>query len=127
MYLRIWAYEVPLEAVDRFVAAYGASGDWARLFAHADGFTGTELFRGADAPHRFVVIDRWRGEPDWTAFQQQWQEAYQALDSTLARLRAVELLLFAGTVSMSSPAFGQSHGVGGQTTREDEDDAGGPP
>jgi heme-degrading monooxygenase HmoA len=124
VYLRVWEYEVPPEAVDRFVAAYGAGGEWALLFARADGFTGTELFCSADAPNRFIVIDRWRDESDWTAFRHQWQEAYRALDVVLARLGAVELLLFDGTVSMAIGTFGQSQGDGVQTTREGEDDGG---
>ncbi len=35
-------------AADRFVAAYAAGGEWAQLFARADGFLGTELFRSAE-------------------------------------------------------------------------------
>jgi heme-degrading monooxygenase HmoA len=48
MYVRIWEYDVPPAAADRFVAAYAAGGEWAQLFARADGFLGTELFRSAE-------------------------------------------------------------------------------
>ncbi len=113
MYLRIWEYDVPSEAVDRFVVAYGASGDWAQLFARADGFVGTELFRGADAPNRFVTIDRWRDRSDWRAFLQQWQGDYQALDTKVEHLTAVELALFQGTVPMSVGATRQSADIDG--------------
>ncbi|WP_253905820.1 antibiotic biosynthesis monooxygenase [Arthrobacter sp. H5] len=87
--------------VDGFVAAYASGGDWARLFAHADGFVGTELFRDADTPNRFITIDRWRNETDWGAFLEQSREAYQALDTTLARFTVVEIPLFEGTVPTS--------------------------
>ena len=34
-HLRLWTFEVPAEAEERFVAAYKSDGDWARLFETA--------------------------------------------------------------------------------------------
>ena len=97
MYLRIWEYEVPAGAVDRFVAAYGADGDWARLFRRADGHVGTGLFRGAEDGGRFLTVDRWRDEPAWTAFLGTWEQEYRALDAALAPLTTAQRLLLEGT------------------------------
>jgi hypothetical protein len=83
--------------VDRFAVAYGPDGDWARLFARSGGFLGTELYRDAGGGARFVTVDRWRGEADWTAFLAREAEAYRALDRRLAPLAAVQGLLLEGT------------------------------
>ncbi|MGY1607957.1 MULTISPECIES: antibiotic biosynthesis monooxygenase family protein [unclassified Geodermatophilus] len=97
MYLRIWQFDVLPAAVDRFVAAYGPDGDWARLFARAEGYAGTELFRSAEGGTRFVTVDRWRDEPAWAAFLEREGEDYRALDERLAALTVAELPLCEGT------------------------------
>ena len=96
MYLRIWEYVVTPDAEDEFVAAYGADGDWARLFARAAGYAGTELFRGAGSRDRFLTVDRWWDEAAWTAFLERWQEDYRALDVALAPLTTRQRLLLEG-------------------------------
>ena len=50
-HLRLWKFTVPAENEDRFVAAYRADGDWAKLFAVAPGFIRTEL--------RWTSFARW--------------------------------------------------------------------
>jgi heme-degrading monooxygenase HmoA len=97
VYLRIWEYEVAPDAVERFAVAYAADGDWARLFARSEGFLGTELLRDTHTGVRFATIDRWRDEADWTAFLGRWEEAYQALDRSLAPLTRGQTLLLEGT------------------------------
>ncbi len=97
MFLRIWEYEVPAAAVDRFAAAYGSDGDWARLFGRADGYAGTELFRGVAGGGRLLTVDRWRDEPAWTAFLGTWAREYRALDEALAPLTTAQRLLIEGT------------------------------
>ncbi len=96
MYLRIWAYEVAPGAGDRFVRAYGPDGDWARLFARADGYAGTELFRSEESGARFLTVDRWRDEACWETFLGRWSRDYQALDAALAPLTSVQVPLLAG-------------------------------
>ncbi len=43
MYLRLWKFKVKRGAAGEFERAYGAQGDWARLFERADGFVSTQL------------------------------------------------------------------------------------
>jgi heme-degrading monooxygenase HmoA len=95
-YLRVWQYVTTPDRVDDFVAAYGSTGTWARLFAQSPGFLGTELFRSEDAPDAFITVDRWQDEQHWTAFLQQRREAYEALDAALAPLTVVDCPLHEG-------------------------------
>ena len=68
VYVRVWEYEVAADHIDAFLAAYGAEGEWARLFRTGGGFLGTELYRSADDQRRFVTVDRWRDQGDWRDF-----------------------------------------------------------
>ena len=88
MYVRIWQYEVHPGAAPEFIAAYGAGGDWAELFARGAGYEGTELFRSTSTPARFVTIDRWASQDQWERFRADWNDAYAALDARLGRLTA---------------------------------------
>jgi hypothetical protein len=49
MYVILWEFVVPPEKVDAFIAAYKDDGAWAKLFAQAEGYVGTELLRSAEA------------------------------------------------------------------------------
>jgi heme-degrading monooxygenase HmoA len=83
-YLRLWRYRVHADRLAEFIAAYGARGDWARLFGRSAGYRGTELLHDAQDPLRFVTIDRWASEADWQAFLAAHRADYRALDARLA-------------------------------------------
>jgi heme-degrading monooxygenase HmoA len=74
----IWRYEVKEEARAAFEAAYGPTGAWAQLFARADGFRGTELFRADDGS--YLTLDVWRTQADFDAFMTEHKADYEALD-----------------------------------------------
>ena len=93
MFLRIWEYDVSEESVDRFIAAYGPVGDWARLFARSDGFIRTELFRSTQTATRFVTVDVWSSEEAWQAFLDRWGASYTELDMILQSLAGGGTLL----------------------------------
>lgn len=82
-YVIVWTYDVPDEASDRFIAAYGPDGDWAQLFAKGAGFIGVELYR--DGP-TFLTLDRWLSKDAFDAFHAAFGKHYQALDAKLAHL-----------------------------------------
>ena len=94
-FVRIWRYRVGPEAREAFESAYGPDGDWARLFAKADGYLGTELLSadgggGDDTAFAYATIDRWRARSDWDAFLAEHGEDYRALDLRLEDLTLEE-------------------------------------
>jgi heme-degrading monooxygenase HmoA len=96
VFVRIWEYDAPEESVDRFIAAYGPFGDWARLFARGDGFVRTELFRSTQTATRFITVDVWSSEAAWQAFLHNWGARYAELDTALQSLAAGGTLLAEG-------------------------------
>ena len=87
-HLRLWRFVVPAEAEDRFVAAYGSDGDWARLFATAPGFIRTELWRGRDGS--YVTADHWNSLEDFERFQSDREKDYRLLEAQLEAFAGVE-------------------------------------
>jgi hypothetical protein len=94
VFVRVWEYEVPADAVPAFRAAYSSHGDWAELFGR---YLGTELYGDPDRSGRFLTVDRWRTEQDWLAFQKGFGVDYEALDARLDRLSARETSVFDGS------------------------------
>jgi heme-degrading monooxygenase HmoA len=88
--VRLWEYDVRPGRVAEFVAAYGPDGDWARLFAGADGYLGTELFGSTSTATRFVTLDRWSSAEKWTAFLKRFKSAYDELDGQLSPLTVAQ-------------------------------------
>ena len=74
----VWRFEVRDAERTRFERAYGPDGDWAHLFARADGFRGTELFRADDGS--YLTMDVWRSRSDFDAFLAAHRPDYEALD-----------------------------------------------
>ena len=97
MFVRVWAYEVPGDRTEAFIAAYESDGAWGELFGRAAGFLGTEFYRDAAGADRFLTIDRWRDEQDWRLFLHTFGPAYESLDTQLEGLAVAERLLFEGS------------------------------
>lgn len=87
-HLRLWTFEVPAEAEERFVVAYKSDGDWARLFATAPGFIRTELWRSGDG--LYMTADYWQSISDFDAFQANLGESYRQLDEELEGVSGIE-------------------------------------
>jgi heme-degrading monooxygenase HmoA len=86
VHVRVWEYDVAPDRAEELVAAYGPDGEWAALFATAEGFVGTRLYRATDDVHRYLTVDTWRDEGSWQAFLDRSRAAYEALDVRLAHL-----------------------------------------
>jgi hypothetical protein len=97
VFVRVWEYEVPGDRVAAFTAAYAADGAWGELFRRAAGFLGTELYRDAARPGRFLTIDCWRNEHDWQSFLDAFSPAYESLDAQLEGLAVTERSVFEGS------------------------------
>ena len=70
----VFSYEV--RDAPQFEAVYGPEGEWARFFADARGYIGTELLRDVEAPGRYLVIDRWESAEAYNAFVTERREDY---------------------------------------------------
>jgi heme-degrading monooxygenase HmoA len=89
MYVILWEFVVPAGKIDAFVAAYKGDGAWAKLFAQAKGYMGSELLCSVDGA-RYITIDRWQHAEDFTRFQEQFGDEYKALDTELEGLTVRE-------------------------------------
>lgn len=89
-FVRIWRFRAVAETVSEFREAYAPAGPWARLFAGAPGYLGTELLESATDATTFVTIDRWESEEAWTAFLTRQSKEYAALDARCAGLTVEE-------------------------------------
>jgi heme-degrading monooxygenase HmoA len=76
-----------------FERRYGSDGDWARLFALADGYAGTVLLRDAEEPDRYVTIDAWPDREAFESFRAQHAAEYARLDAECAALTLEERCL----------------------------------
>jgi heme-degrading monooxygenase HmoA len=92
MYVILWEFVVRPEKVEAFVAAYGSNGQWAQLFARADGYLGTELLSSADSSQQqvFITIDRWQTVGHFAQFEAQFDTQYRTLDTHLEELTLKE-------------------------------------
>lgn len=88
---------MPAESMTAFLDAYGADGDWAKLFRRGAGYVGTQLYRDIGTPDRFITIDRWTDESAWRAFLDAWSDEYAVLDAELDGLGASEHALIEGS------------------------------
>ena len=63
-----YRYRVHPDRRAAFERVYGPAGDWARLFARADGYLGTELLVSTDEPGAYLLLDRWATPAAHAAF-----------------------------------------------------------
>ena len=71
-----------------FAAAYSGHGVWAQLFGRAEGFVGTRLLAPEEAGGPWLTFDEWESRAAFDRFQDEYGEAYRALDEELAGLTA---------------------------------------
>lgn len=86
MYRIVWEYDVRAEQVAQFEQVYGADGLWAKFFRNSPDYMGTELFRSAAAPQRFITLDCWRSRTAYEAFRKARADDYAQLDEWCERL-----------------------------------------
>jgi heme-degrading monooxygenase HmoA len=93
MYTIIWKYKILEEHEAAFVAAYGADGEWVRLFRKGEGYLGTELWRDHTHPHVYVTIDRWVSPAAYNAFADAHADEYERIDAKYAPMCVSETRL----------------------------------
>ena len=90
MFVILWQFDIVEDQVPAFEAAYGAAGTWAELFRRSPEYLGTELFRDAYVPCRYITIDRWRSEEAFRSFRALHDPDYEALDRACDSITAAE-------------------------------------
>lgn len=90
MFVILWQFDIVEDQVPAFEAAYGAAGTWAELFRRSPEYLGTELFRDAYVPCRYITIDRWSSEEAFRAFRAQHDPDYETLDRACDSITAAE-------------------------------------
>lgn len=86
----VWEFVVPVTSRARFEEAYGADGDWARLFSHAADFLGTELLADRERDGVYLTIDRWASADAFDRFKRDFGADYKRLDLSLEGLASCE-------------------------------------
>lgn len=81
MHVLVWEFHVRPGSEPAFEAAYGPTGDWARLFGEAPGFLGTELLRDPAQKGRYLTLDRWDSADAFADFRAARDADYRALDA----------------------------------------------
>jgi hypothetical protein len=79
-YIVVWEYQVKAEWEAEFVAAYGADGDWARLFQRSPEFLGVKLLGSVGSAGRFFTLDQWSSSAAMDVFLAANATAYDVLD-----------------------------------------------
>jgi heme-degrading monooxygenase HmoA len=80
-YVLVWEFRVRAEFESAFEAAYGPTGEWAKLFARATGYLGTDLLRDARGTGRYLTIDRWVSAEAFERFRAEHGDEYVQLDA----------------------------------------------
>ncbi len=99
MYRIVWEFEAQPSRTAEFEREYGTEGVWAAFFRHGEGYLGTELFRSAADPTRYVTVDRWVSRAAFDAFRTARRQEYEALDAHCAALTRAERLVATGEES----------------------------
>ena len=94
MHVIVWEFVARSGREADFERAYGPRGRWAELFRGAQGYLGTELWRGEG---RWVTVDRWNSEEDYLRFRAARRTDYEALDREMEELTERETNLGAFT------------------------------
>ena len=93
MYLVVWEFIIRAECAAEFEAVYGSQGEWARLFARAEGYRDTRLLRDVSDPLRYVTLDYWVSQEAHDRFRKAHEPEYRNLDQRCERLTAKETRL----------------------------------
>ena len=90
MYVIMWEFIVRADCAGQFEAIYGRQGDWATLFAKAEGYRETQLLRDTTNALRYVTLDFWTSQEAHERFWHEHEREYTALDERCERLTVKE-------------------------------------
>jgi heme-degrading monooxygenase HmoA len=100
-YVIVWEFRIRKEAEAEFVEQYGPEGNWARFFRNSTGYLRTELVRDLGDPQRFLTLDYWESEEQFSSFREQNLAEYERLDREFEGLTEQETRLGAFQIGNS--------------------------
>ena len=92
-YVIVWEFQVRLEKVAEFEEKYGPEGGWAHFFRGSKGYIRTELVRDVAVESRFLTLDYWQTEKEFSRFKKQHLAEYERLDKEFEGLTERETRL----------------------------------
>ncbi|HEY2390586.1 MAG TPA: antibiotic biosynthesis monooxygenase [Candidatus Angelobacter sp.] len=92
-YVIVWEFLVRQDRQQEFVEKYGPEGLWARFFQGSAGYIKTELVKDVSKDGRYLTLDYWQTEEEFSRFKQQNLAEYERLDKEFAGLTESETRL----------------------------------
>jgi heme-degrading monooxygenase HmoA len=86
----VWEFRVRPGVEAKFIEKYGPEGIWAAFFRGSDGYIRTELLRDVAEGSRFLTLDYWKSEEEFSRFRTQHLAEYERLDQELESLTEQE-------------------------------------
>ena len=111
-FVAIWKFTVAADRVPDFVHVYGPDGIWAELFRRAEGYISTRLVQDRDDKGVFVTIDSWTSQAAYTAFMEDFADAYAAIDRQCEALTEDEVCVAHGETFPQTAAEKLHHHTG---------------
>jgi heme-degrading monooxygenase HmoA len=92
-YVIVWEFLVRQGRQQEFIEKYGPEGLWARFFQGSAGYIKTELVKDVSKDGRYLTLDYWQTEEEFSRFKQQNLAEYERLDKEFAGLTESETRL----------------------------------
>src|SRR5271165_2881364 len=86
MFVILWEFEVKPGSEPAFESAYGAQGDWVRLFRRDPHYRITYLLKDTSRPRIYCTMDFWDSEDAYESFKNAQHQTYHALEQATADL-----------------------------------------
>jgi heme-degrading monooxygenase HmoA len=92
-YVIVWEFLVRQDRQQEFEEKYGPQGLWAGFFRGSAGYVKTELVKDVSQAGRYLTLDYWQTEEEFSQFKQQNLAEYERLDKKFAGLTERETRL----------------------------------
>jgi len=74
----------------QFEQAYGADGEWAKLFRQDPAYIRTELIQDVHEASRYLTLDFWASGAAYEAFRESRKGEYNSIDAKCAEMTEAE-------------------------------------
>lgn len=92
-YVIVWEFVVRQDSREDFEEKYGPEGSWARFFQGSKSYIRTELVKDVADRLRYLTLDYWQTEEEFSRFREENLAEYERLDKEFAGLTESETRL----------------------------------